>query len=535
MATPTITHRTVTHAPADAAALVDGPAWDDTHVITGLENVDNTSDVNKPVSSAQAAAIALKAPLAFTQVGTGASARTVDAKLKDGYISVKDFGAVGDGTTDDAASFQAAVNSVASGAAVTILIPASASSYKLSSSVTNNGRFVSWQVSAGATFSGAGDLPGLNTANYGGMSIKNVQAAYSRGSASVPDGTAGALQITQLYSNSTGTTTQNPAAAFMATKYTTAAGTRVQGLFSEAIDAVGWVGTGNVNFIEGIRAQSTLTAGTLGSAYGIVSAASEVVGVTHTYLVGNESEVDTNTTDATGTFNNNSFTASYLATSRGIKKVDAAYVVNPNTAAVAEYIRGFYVPGGASNTPVSESAFRTDAAATWGFYVGGATYGSLRIPNNIPIRAGNAAASTDLNVLTINPSDQLVLGAETTAGVVAANPLIYAPTALSTGPTLQVSSTIAATIANGANYSITGIGNSFVFALVVNRSTGNWGIYTGYAGLGLVLVTSSTEFVAPTTTPAAGKTSFAWNGTHPAIYNNQGASGSFNASFLVVN
>lgn len=45
----------------------------------------------------------------FQQSGVGAAARTVQTKLRDS-ISVRDFGAVGDGATDDAPAFQAAVN-----------------------------------------------------------------------------------------------------------------------------------------------------------------------------------------------------------------------------------------------------------------------------------------------------------------------------------------------------------------------------------------------------------------------------------------
>jgi polygalacturonase len=97
-----------------------------TGAVTSAKILDGTilnADVN-----ASAGIAATK--LAFTQSGTGATARTVDSKLKD-VVSVKDFGAVGDGVADDTAAIQAAITA-ADGR--TVLLPAG--TYKITSTLT---------------------------------------------------------------------------------------------------------------------------------------------------------------------------------------------------------------------------------------------------------------------------------------------------------------------------------------------------------------------------------------------------------------
>ena len=79
-------------------------------------------------ATAQIATLGLSASggsnsIGFLQSGTGAVARTVQSKERD-IVSVKDFGAVGDGVANDTAAVQAAINSVVSIGGGSVYFPA---------------------------------------------------------------------------------------------------------------------------------------------------------------------------------------------------------------------------------------------------------------------------------------------------------------------------------------------------------------------------------------------------------------------------
>ena len=107
--------------------------------------------------------------LGFLPAGTGATTRTIQSKLRE-TVSVEDFGAVGDGVTDDTAAFTAAGSSASE---IQVLVPPGV--YLLNSSPAPTGD-VTWLLDKGVTLSGSGTLPSA-IINYGALTnnwVKDV-------------------------------------------------------------------------------------------------------------------------------------------------------------------------------------------------------------------------------------------------------------------------------------------------------------------------------------------------------------------------
>ena len=132
-----------------SGTVITAPWLNDVNTSTYTTVPSNTSNI-----ATNTASIAIlnsstgSASVGYTPAGTGAVATTVQAKLRQ-YVSVKDFGAVGDGSTNDTVNVQAAINSVFAAGGGTLFFPAG--TYLVSTLVLN------WESSATSIkFLGAG-------------------------------------------------------------------------------------------------------------------------------------------------------------------------------------------------------------------------------------------------------------------------------------------------------------------------------------------------------------------------------------------
>lgn len=96
----------------------------------------NLSTIEVMVTASLAVGSTSSDLVSYLPAGTGAVATTVQAKLRES-VSVKDFGAVGDGVADDTAAIQAAINSIGNSSLNgTVFIPSGI--YKISSTINMN-------------------------------------------------------------------------------------------------------------------------------------------------------------------------------------------------------------------------------------------------------------------------------------------------------------------------------------------------------------------------------------------------------------
>ena len=126
------------------------------------------------------------ANISYTPAGAGAVTTTVQAKLRQ-TVSVQDFGAVGNGTTDDTAAIQAAINALsASGVGGTLLLPAGA--YKITQNLS-----ITWPNSTDQ------NSPGRITIQGDGADISYIYDY--RSDASAATGGAITIDFTTGYAN----------------------------------------------------------------------------------------------------------------------------------------------------------------------------------------------------------------------------------------------------------------------------------------------------------------------------------------------
>jgi hypothetical protein len=132
----------------------------------------------------------------FIQGGTGAVQRTVESKLQD-VVSVKDFGAVGDGVTDDTAAIQLALNS----GAKNVIAPAG--TYKVGASVSipanvsliGEGRNVTVFTAAGNTTGTFSTFSVITKSGTAPTQISDLGSTATKGTRTLTFATAHGLAV----------------------------------------------------------------------------------------------------------------------------------------------------------------------------------------------------------------------------------------------------------------------------------------------------------------------------------------------------
>ncbi|MFB5151649.1 glycosyl hydrolase family 28-related protein [Burkholderia orbicola] len=121
--------------------------------------------------------------LLYNQGGTGAVNRSYQSKFQES-ISIKDFGATGNGSTDDTASIQAAVNAACSAGGAVVNVPPG--TYKIASTVTINCSYVTLRGAGKNVSTFASSSTTADTLVIGSTAPSAIQDVYVYGLGLVP-------------------------------------------------------------------------------------------------------------------------------------------------------------------------------------------------------------------------------------------------------------------------------------------------------------------------------------------------------------
>ena len=116
----------------------------------------------------------------FVQQGTGAITRTAQSKMQEGF-HVTDFGAVGDGTTNDTTAIQAAINAAVALGGSNVIFPQTVSGdYKISSKLTVSGKVLLQGTGQYHTRIYCDDCDGIEiAAGVTGVKINNIEISHA--------------------------------------------------------------------------------------------------------------------------------------------------------------------------------------------------------------------------------------------------------------------------------------------------------------------------------------------------------------------
>ena len=162
----------------------------DSDTVTFVSGLHVGAEVKFTTTQQQGAGAVNASQVTYNPAGTGAVATNVQAKLRES-VSVLDYGAIGNGTTDDTAAIQAAITYAYSVAIPKVIFPNKNSTYLISSSIS---------VPQGITLQGEGTVFVSSTGTQG-FQTRILKASTMTTAAVVLAGQSAAMANIGVYAN----------------------------------------------------------------------------------------------------------------------------------------------------------------------------------------------------------------------------------------------------------------------------------------------------------------------------------------------